>query len=373
MSKRAWGAIVVVAIVVVIGIAMWTTREPEPGVVRIGAILPLSGKSAAYGNWIKEALELVKDETNAAGGIGGKKLEIIYEDDQGKPSVAASAMQKLASVDKVPVVYGSWISSCVLAQAPIAERTGTVVMAEAISPKIREAGDYIFRFDPDARIPLAKLVPFAVEQGHLKIALFYINNDFGLDQANVFQNGIEKKGGKIVFKEGYDPAATDFRTALTKIKEIDPDAVFMPGYLEMATILKQAHEIGLKCQFYSSFPFENTKIVELAGKAAEGVIYPYFFDAHSKNPVMVDYQKRYKERYGRPSEGFATLAYGGMTIIVDMLRKVGPVAEKIKEELYKVKDFPSPFGPVSFDEKGDIDIPILIKTVRAGQFVVLEE
>lgn len=371
MNKKLWLGIVVALVAAAIIAVVWVAQHDEADVIKIGAILPLSGKSAAYGNWIREALELVKEETNAAGGINGVPLEVIYEDDQGQPRVAASAMQKLTSIDKVPIVYGSWISSCVLAQAPIAERTRTVVMAEAISPKIREAGDYIFRFDPDARLALAKLVPFVADQRHLKVGIFYINNDFGLDQANVFRAGIEKRGGTVVFMEGYDPAATDFRTALAKLRELDPDAIFMPGYLEMATILKQAREMGVPAQFYSSFPFENVNILEIAGESAEGVIYPYFFDAHSTNPVMLDYQKRYSQRYGRPSEGFAALAYGGMTIIVDVLRRVGPVPEKIKDELYKVEDYPSPFGPVSFDDKGDIDISILIKTVRQGKFVVL--
>jgi len=350
--------------------------EPEkkpPVVIKIGAVLPLSGKSAAYGNWIKEAIELVKDETNSSGGINGSQIEIIYEDDKGEPGTAASAMQKLTEIDKVPVVYGSWVSSCVLAQAPIAEKTKTVLMAEAISPKIREAGDYVFRFDPDVRISLGKLMPFVLKQKHLKNATFYINNDFGVDQAEVFKKGIEEGGGKIVFQEGYDPNATDFRTALTKIKKLKPDAIFIPSYLEMATILKQIDELGIKSQIYSSFPFENDNIISIAGEAAEGVIYPFFFDSESSDEVMVKYQTDYQLKYGRPSEGFAALAYSGMTIIVDILKKVGPNPDQIKNELYKVKDYPSPFGPVSFDEKGDIDIPIYIKTVQNGKFVVLNK
>ena len=371
LTRRA--ILLSVLLLIIFSFPACSKKQPESKEIKIGAILPLSGESAAYGNWIKEAIDLVKEETNTAGGINGKRLEVIYEDDKGQPSVATSAMQKLVSLDKVPIVYGSWVSSCVLAQAPIAEKTRTVVMAEAISPKIREAGDYIFRFDPDARLALAKLIPFVADQNHLRIAILYINNDFGLDQANVFQTGIEGKKGNVVFKEGYEPGTNDFRTTLTKIKDVQANAVFMPGYLEMATILQQARELGIKTQFYSSFPFENINILKVAGESAEGVIYPYFFDAHSTNPIMLDYQKRYKEKYGRPSEGFAALAYGGMTIIVNVLQKVGPVSEKIKDELYKIKDYPSPFGLVSFDDKGDIDIPILIKTVRKGEFVVLQQ
>jgi branched-chain amino acid transport system substrate-binding protein len=181
---------------------------------------------------------------------------------------------------------------------------------------------------------------------------------------------LEEHGQHIVFYEGYDPAATDFRSALAKLKQLKADAVFMPGYLEMATILKQAKELGINAQFYSSFPFENTTILDIAGRAAEGVIYPFFFDSDSTNPIMIAYQQKYQKRYGRPSEGFAALAYFGMSLIVDTMRKVGPDADRIKEALYRVKSYPTGFGPVSFDDKGDIDIPILIKTVQDGKFIV---
>jgi branched-chain amino acid transport system substrate-binding protein len=360
---------ILVMLLIVVGSLSF--REPQSD-VKVGSVLPLSGNSAAYGNWIREALQLVEEETNKTGGIQSKSLKIIYEDDQGQPSVAASAMQKLTNIDKVPLVYGSWVSSAVLAMAPIAERTRTVLIAEAISPKISEAGDYIFRFNLDARVALAKLIPFAAQKNN-KFAILYINNDFGVDQANIFKKEMEKLGKSVVFNQGYDPSTTDFRSALTKIKNLQPDAIFIPGYLEIANILKQAQELGLKAQFYSSFPFENINILKIAGKAAEGVIYPFFFDAESQNPLMVEFQKKYKERYGRPAEGFAALGYFGMKLAVDVMRKVGIKSSEIREGLEQIKDYPTGFGPVSFDKKGDIQIPVLLKTVRDGKFVVLEQ
>jgi branched-chain amino acid transport system substrate-binding protein len=125
------------------------SKKSEPNEIKIGAILPLTGTSAQYGKWIQEALELGKEEINSKGGINGKSLVIVYEDDQADPKIAANAMQKLITLDKVPLVYGSWASSCVLAQAPIAESTKIVLIGEAISPKIRDAGDYTFRMQPD--------------------------------------------------------------------------------------------------------------------------------------------------------------------------------------------------------------------------------
>jgi len=263
-----------------------------PETIKIGAILPLSGDNARYGVWIKEGLELKREEINASGGINGKKLEIIYEDDQAKPQIAASAMQKLATVDKVPVVFGSWASSSVLAQAPIAEKSKVVVMAEAISPKIRDAGDYIFRIQPDARYYIRELVPFVYNQLEIRtVSILFVNNDFGVDQKEVFKAEFEKLGGKILSIEEFKQGDTDFRTPLSKIKRQNPQGVFLPAYIEAGHILKQAKEIGLKAQFLGSIPFENPDILELAGIAAEGVIYPHHFDSESEDPLVQQYQK----------------------------------------------------------------------------------
>lgn len=353
---------------------LWTAcNQEKQEVIRIGAIIPLSGYAAKYGGWIKEAIELIREEVNEKGGIRGYKLEIIYEDDAADPTKAATAMSKLANIDKVPAVIGSWASSSVLAQAPIANRTKTIIMALGASPKISDAGDYVFRAAPDARLPLNKLIPYLVNQGNRTIVILYINNDFGKDQADVFRHAFERSGGTVPLSEGYDASSTDFRTYLIKAMEFRADGIFLAGYAEVGRILKQARELAIDTHFYSSFPFENTDVLELAGDAAEGVIYPHFFDPESNVGAMKEYQRKYFARYGRPSEGFAAEAYNGMLIIVEVMKQVGFSPEAIKEELYLLQEFPGLFGEVSFNDKGDINMPMLIKTVRSGAFTVVME
>ena len=362
-----FGAVVLLAIILLLTLGCPPKGAEE---IRIGAVLPLTGSSAQYGIWIKEALELYKDEVNAKGGINGKHLAIIYEDDQADPRVATNVMQELITLYKVPVVYGSWASSCVLAQAPIAEKAKTVLMGEAISPKIRDAGDYTFRMQPDARYYIQQLVPFVFNNLKVrKVAILYVNNDFGSDQARVFADEFTKLGGKILSSNGYEQSAADFKTDLTKIKSEKPEAVFVPGYTELAVILKQAKELGLAHQFLASVPFENPQIVQAAGNAAEGVIYPHHFDSDATNPLAKIYQETYQKRYGRQSEGFAALAYDGLRIIVDVMKRIGSNATNIKEELYKIKDFPGVTGPTTFDDHGDVIKPIIMKTVKNRTFI----
>lgn len=346
-------------------------RKNREETITIGAILPLSGPSAQYGKWIQEGLEIAKDEINENGGINGKRLEIIYEDDQALPRLAASAMQKLATADDVPVVFGSWASTSVLAQAPIANQTKTIVLAEAISPKIRDAGDYVFRIQPDARYYIRKLVPVLREQVRFRrMSILYVNNDFGADQANVFQEEFEKRGGTVLTKEGFQQGATDFRTQLTKIQSDGSEAVFIPAYSEAAYILKQARELGLTQRFVASVPFENPDILKIAGDAAEGVIYPHHFDPDSQEPVVVKFQERYEAKYGAKAEGFAALAYDGTMILAHVLRKCERDRECLKNAMYDIREFPGVTGPTTFDDHGDVVKHILLKTVRKGRFVL---
>ena len=369
MTKKTWATIAIVVLILVAAALIWNPKKQDSDTITIGAVLPLSGKAAQYGKWIQEGLELGKDQINDQGGINGKKLAIIYEDDAANPKDAASAMQKLTKINKVPVVYGSWASSCVLAQAPIAEQSRTVLIAEAISPKIRDAGDYVFRMQPDARYYIRQLVPFVFDQmGARSICILYVNNDFGLDQAEVFDIEFVKLGGRVLHSEGYDPQTSDFRTQLLKVKGNQPDAVFVPGYAELGLILKQARELGMSQRFIGSVPSENPDIIETAGEAAEGLIYPHHFNPNSMDGVVKDYQNAYKERYGRLSEGFAALAYDGIRIIADVLREVGESPEDIKNELYTVRDFRGVTGRTAFDDHGDTVKDIVIKIIKEGRF-----
>jgi branched-chain amino acid transport system substrate-binding protein len=202
-----------------------------------------------------------------------------------------------------------------------------------------------------------------------KVAIFYVNNDFGLDQAKVFADEFTKLGGQVLSSDAFEQNATDFKTELTKIKAQNPEAIFVPGYTEVAVILKQAKELGIKQQFFASVPFENPQIIQAAGNAAEDVIYPHHFDPDADYPLTKTYQEAYLRKYGRLSEGFAALAYDGLMIVADVLKKVGPDGPRIKEELYKVKDFPGVTGETTFDDHGDVIKPIVIKTVRKGKFV----
>jgi branched-chain amino acid transport system substrate-binding protein len=159
---------------------------------------------------------------------------------------------------------------------------------------------------------------------------------------------------------------------LTKIKAKRPEAIFAPGYTELAIILKQAKELGMKQQFFASVPFENPQIIKAAGNSAEGVIYPHHFDPDAESSLTKAYQKAYIIKYSRQSEGFAALAYDGLMIVAHVLKEVETDSEKIKNALYQIKNFPGVTGNTTFDEYDDVLKPIIIKAVKNGRFVRYE-
>ncbi|MBT3405667.1 ABC transporter substrate-binding protein [Candidatus Woesearchaeota archaeon] len=326
--------------------------------VEIGAILPLSGTSAQYGEYIKEAIDLAVEEINSK---RDSKLKILYEDSQCIPATAATAMNKLVYVNGVSVVLGDWCSSDVLAMAPIAEKSKTVILASAVSPKIRYAGDYVFRVQPDAFYYAEKLASSALVDD---IGIILVNTDFGYGFVDEFERNFN---GSVLVKEIVESDANDFRTELMKVSQYNVDALLYVNYNWLA--VKQARELGLNFTIFGTPTMENEELIRIAGSAAEGVVYPYHFDPLSNNPLNVVYQEKYKAKYGRMSEGFAALMYDGVQIISLVLSVCGEDSTCIKDELYNLT-YEGVTGLSKFDSFGDIRKEIVIKTVKNGSFVL---
>lgn len=341
--------------------------------IKIGIILPLTGPNAKYGQYMKEALDIAQDEiNNQHNGINGNKIKLIFEDDQALPQNAVNVVQKFISDPDIPIIFGPWASSSVLAIAPIVNKAKIPVIAEAQSPKIRDAGDYIFRIQPDSRYYLKTLVPFVKENLNLyRVAILYVNNDYGSDLARVFTEDFEKLGGKIIFSEGFTQNSIDFRSMLIKIKSLKPDGIFIPAYVEAGYIMKQARELNIETQFLGSAPMENPEIVTIAGEASEGAIYAHHFDPDSPDPQVKKFEDEYRIRYGKQVEGYAALAYDGLYIISHIISKVGNDRTAIKDFLYKIQNFPGVTGYTSFDDHGDVIKPIVIRKIINSIFVTI--
>ncbi|MCR4328516.1 MAG: ABC transporter substrate-binding protein [Patescibacteria group bacterium] len=349
------------------------TESPAGNVspITIGFIAPLTGDGAALGQNEKVAVELAVSEVNMAGGIGGRPLNVIYEDGQCTGKVASNAANKLINVDNVPVILGGLCSGETMSFAAAAEQAKRVVLSPCSSaPAITDAGDYIFRDYPSDLFQGAFGAKYVYEQlGKRKAAIVYVKSDYGVGLDKVFREEFTNLGGTIVADEGYDQAARDLRTQLTKVKASNPDIVYFVGYTEGSTVgLKQAADLNLGVSMFGADGWGDPKLWTDVGVAGEGAMYTTV-----SAPLSDDFKAKMKEKTG--SEEVLTCspgAYDGIKILAQVMSKVGTDPTAIKDELYKVEYIGGVSAArVAFDENGDpAEASFAVKVVKDGKAVI---
>ena len=370
--KRTFCWVLIIGLVISLGMLGCAKEDEE---MKIGAILPLTGDGAKYGEAAKKGIDLAVEDINLKGGIKGRKIKVVFEDSQGSPAIGVAAVKKLITVERVPVIIGDLFSSVTLAIAPIANENKVAILSPASSaPAITNAGDYIFRNCASDIFEGSIMGNFAVAKlGIKRVAVLYINNDYGVGISDVFKKTFIQKSGYVTIEEAFDQGATDFRTQLSKVNASHPQAVYIVGYRELGQLLKQAMELGIKVQFLSTVMFEDPEILKIAGYAAEGVIYSArAYDPQGKDEAIQNFVRSFKQRYGVIPDIFSGLSYDSVKILALAIEKGGFNSEGIKKALYEIKHYPAVVGDTSFDENGDVIQPALIKTVEEGKFTSYE-
>lgn len=368
--KRTLCCMLILGLVISLGTFGCAKNEKE---IKIGVVLPLTGDGAAYGQKEKNGIELAILEANKAGGINGKKIEAIYEDSKGIPAPAIAAILKLIAQDKVRVVIGGAFSSPTLAMVPITDKNKILLMSPtASSPDLSGSSEYFFRVWPSDIAEGSITAQVGIKTMGLKIfAVLYGNNDYALGLKRVFTETVEKLGGKVLNVEIYNEGDTDFRTQLTKIKSLSPDAVYLAGYYkEFAKILIQAREMGFKSQFLSCGTFHEPEVLKIARKAGEGVVFvqPYF-DRNSPDAVTQRFVKDYEKTFGIEAGVYAAHGYDAMKVVIEAMKIAGTSANAIRDALLSLKDFPGVTGKTTFVKGGDVIKPARVMTVTNGEFV----
>lgn len=360
---------IVIAIIIIVLVVIFSSRK-EGEVVKIGVILPLTGGASVYGVSTKEGIDLAMEDLDL-------NIELIYEDSQCNPEKSVSAIKKLIEIDGVKVIIGHICSSAALATAPIAEENKVILFSPgASSPELTNAGDFFFRNRQSILEEVVRTAEIVRDFNIKKAAVIYVNNDYGVAAKDIFVEQFDDSERDIVAIEAYQQDATDFRAQLTKIKQQEPEAIFLAGLIkESSLIIKQAAELGIKSQFFSTIGIEGKELLEIAGDKAEGIIYtaPYF-DVQSKDDVVRKFIEKYKTKYNKePTYVFAANGYDALKILESVIKKCNINTDCIKNRLYEIKNYPGVSGLTTFDENGDVSKPIMVKTVRNGQFVPYEE
>jgi branched-chain amino acid transport system substrate-binding protein len=371
--KRLWIGIIVL-VVAGLALALFLTRgKKEPNEIKVGVVLPLTGEVAVYGQKMKRGIDLAVNQINSKGGINGNQIKVVYEDDQGDPKSAVAAVQKLITTENVPVIIGGAISATALPVVPIIDRNNVVLFSPAATaPKLSGQSKYFFRNWPSDIYDGPAMGEFARKELKLeKVGVLYVNNEWGNAISGLFSDTFKRQGGQIVATESYEQNATDFRTQLTKIARQNPEAIYVPGYLkELINILRQKKELGIKARILSTYGFYDPQILEQGKDAAEGSVFTApTYDPDNPNPAIKNYVTSFQSTYGEKPDIWSAQAYDAMNIIALALQSGARTGPQIRDEIAKVKNFDGVSGNTSFDEKGDVQKPLRLMTVKNGEFV----
>jgi len=327
--------------------------KAESKTVKIGGIYPLSGNVAVYGVEAKNGVMLAIEEINAAGGINGKQVELIAEDDEGNPEKTVNAYKKLTTKDGVKVIVGSLTSGCTQAITSLAQAQKVVVVAPAATAvAVTDAGNFIFRtcfIDPFQGTVGAKFA--SGNLGAKKAAILYdVGNDYSVGLYENFKIAFEAAGGSIVAAESYSTGDKDFNAQLTKIKNAAPDVVYLPDYYStVALIAKQLRAQGIMTPIVGADGWGG--IVDNAGDEVLNGFYSDHYAADSTDQKVIDFVAKYSAKYGATPTAFAALGYDAMYVIKDaMVASASTDSVKVQAALEKTSGS-YVTGNLTFDAK----------------------
>ena len=345
--------------------------------LKIGLATPLTGASAQDGKDIQNGVNLAVKQINDQGGIDGKTVEVVAEDDKGDSSEAATVANKLAQDDSILAIVGDFNSSCTLAAAPIYNQTGIVQISPGSSSEaVTDAGDYTFRTITTDAVQGQYLAKWCVEElGYKNIAILYENDDYGLGLADVAERETKALGAKTVVREAYEVNQTDFSTVLTKVAKSNADVLIIGGlYNETALIAKQLSDNGIAdMPVMGVDAIYSDALIKLGGEAVNGIKLTAYFSDSSESKVTQDFIKAYTDEYGTAPGTYAAYAYDATLIILDAIKNAGTDRKAIRDYIANIKDFEGSTGTASFDENGDVIKEPLRMEIIDGKFTVVDK
>ena len=346
---------------------------------RFGLAMPLTGSQALYGQDQVKAAEWAVAEINKAGGVNGKKLEMIVLDTQADPQLGIQMVNRLVSVEKVPAFVTAW-SGVVKAVAPIANDNKVVELSiGANSPDIATLGDYVYTTFPLADVDIAAVAKYAATtMGKKKAAVIYINNETGIVSAEVYRKVFTATGGQVVAYETYDPKATDFTGPLLKIRAAAPDMIHLQGLVsDTPQVIAQMRQLGLNQPISSYSVAYNPKLIAQLGAAAEGVIATSLAPGVDDAEVVKAYVARWVKEVGREPNGlpYTQYLYDAPYLVAAVLKsldsKKTPITgENFRKEMLAMKTFELPLtGKTTLDANHTVVKPVYLMEVKGGKWV----
>ncbi len=362
MKKSLYVLVALVALFALVAAPMFAQGGGEASSPKIGFIGPMTGDYANYGVLSNNSVMLAVEEFNAKGGFNGKlPVVLVTEDSEGNVEKGLSSIEKLSSADKITGLIGPVFTGVSFAVGERVQNEGIVMISpSATHADITAIGDFVFRTVVSDGLQGEVSGNYFYEKlGMRTMGVLYAKNDYSQGLYEGMKASFEAAGGKVTIAEACQVGDKDFKTQLTQIRTANPDAIYIPNYTaEMAQILEQARQLGIKTPFVSSDGFSNPEIYNLAGNFTDGVVYvgpAKVKESAAYSKFVADYTKK----YGVGPDSFATNAYDGANILLaamdSVYKKTGKFDRKaVRDAVAATKDFPGVSGTVNFAENGDL-------------------
>ena len=346
--------------------------------VRIGVFMSTTGTTANFGISSVNGIKLATDEINAAGGINGKQVELLVQDDRSDPSEAATIVTKFVTQDQVHAVIGEVASSRSLAAAPIAQNAKIPMLTpSSTNPEVTKKGDFIFRscfIDPYQGAAIAQ---FAAKTLGAKTAAIMVDrkNDYSTGLEKVIDATFAKFGGKIVATQSYQEGDQDFNAQLTSLKGANPEVIFVPGYYnDVGLIAKQARDKGITVPLIGGDGWDSEQLYKIGGTALNGSYFTNHYSPYDTDPKVQKFVNDYKAKYGSTPDALAATAYDAARIMFDAVKRSKSLSgPDIRDALAATKDFPGVTGTVTFNENRDAVKPIVMIEIKPGGTYAVRE
>jgi branched-chain amino acid transport system substrate-binding protein len=345
--------------------------------IKVGEFASLTGKEAAFGQSSHKGTQLAVEEINAHGGVLGKKIDLLCEDDLSKNGESATITRKLISRDKIVALLGEVASGRSLEAAPICqEKHVPMISPSSTNPKVTEVGDYIFRVCFTDPFQGKLIANFALKS--LKVKKIAMLTDVGLPYsvglAQYFKEPFTAGGGAIVIEKNYTSGDKDFKAQLTAIKGTSPEAIFIPGYYtEAAEIAQQARGLGITVPIFGGDGWEAPALIKIGKEAMEGNFFSTHYSAENQSPEVQNFVTKFKARFkGETPDALAALGYDSAMVLADAIKRAGTTDGPKLRDAIAATQYEGVTGKTAFDASRNVPKSAVIITIKDGKFKYVE-
>src|SRR5215213_9314770 len=354
------------------------TATPDRTTIKIGYFGDLTGPTFNFGQSAINGVLMAASEVNQAGGINGRQIDIVIEDDKGSPEGAARLTAKLIDEDKVVAIIAGGTSGNSRAAAPKAQASHIpFISPSSTDPAVTKTGNYIFRACFVDTFQGEVMASFAVNtlKAQKAAIIFDFNSPYSKGLTDYFKLSFARLGGTIVSEQTYTQGDADFKGQLSTIRSAEPDVIYMPGYYgDVALIAKQARMIGLTQPLLGGDGWDAPELWQLGGDALNGAYISTHYSVDDPSPAIQTFVDLYKQRYGNLlPDAHAALAYDAARLLFDAIARTGSTeGDKLRDALAQTKNFNGVTGVISMDADRNAVKPAVVLKLEDLKFIYQE-